>query len=225
MLRNVRRSHVILVLSVVLFGFIVPLDIYLWRKNRQTVVEAKEAISPISSPPTAAVQPGSTGQSYKNDLDAFWARTPHDQERNLEVSAMVAAIRHREERFSDRFGYGSHNPSGATGITQVMPASLKEWSVRCLGREVSQTEYQGNNLAQILISHCQIGRLWDNHNHDSRVVASCWFSGRTDFNGVSEDSENTPVNRYVADVMANLAKVRPDLVSSGSDSENKPCKW
>ena len=200
--------------------------------------EKEKPRSRAKSTGIASVASGGGFHSYKELNDAYWSKAPPiDRDRNAAVSAMVHAIREKEQNPRDPFG--SLNPSGAIGFTQVMPKNIDGWSRECFGFGMTKEEFHGTPLAQILISHCWIGRLWDRY-HDPRIVASCWFSGRTNYmsdgndwiirknpDGTETKMPGTPIEKYVSDVLGNLSKIRPDLSDRlpNNPVENKKCQW
>lgn len=155
-------------------------------------------------------------------------------ERALILNALVGAIRQVEQDPKLTYNFAWKDKDGkiiaGIGITQIIPSNLKRWSTECLGRALTPEEYLGNVRAQLELSYCAIGHLWDKYQ-DARVVAACWNSPRTDFNDdVPRDKliPDATVKKYVALVLKKLEQGgRPNLAKFTDDwkSENKVCKW
>ncbi len=180
-----------------------------------------------------AVLAGSLSTPSVAFADSISDETSEAREHRLILNALVGAIRQVEQDPKLKYNSVWKDKDGkiiaGIGITQVVPSNLKQWSQSCLGRVVTPEEYLGDVRAQLDLSYCMIGRLWDNY-HDVRIVGSCWNSGRTDFNDDVPRDKLIPdmtVKKYVAKLLERIKEGgRPSLAEfTDWQSEKKSCHW
>lgn len=160
---------------------------------------------------------------YDQSHSMFWCRVIKKSKWTLDKcviniginGSLFAAILANEEHPGDYFWFPNDTAEGR----KISPR-ITSWGEKC---RVPTQEYYGNHGLQMYMYDC-LGSLFDRY-HDVRVVASCWFSGSTDFNSAGK-VDNIATTQYVHNVVATFARLQPDLLRfSDSKSENKPCKW
>jgi hypothetical protein len=117
---------------------------------------------------------------------------------DITLNQLLAAIR-REESGSYNGNYSAHNPGGAMGAYQIMPANLPEWSREALGYSVSVATFMANPAIQDMIAQYIIGGYYNKYG--AAGAAAMWFSGQPNPNSSASDG-NTTVKGYVANVLS-----------------------
>lgn len=108
--------------------------------------------------------------------------------------------------------YSSVNSSsGALGKYQVMPANIPSWTKRALGHSVSTSEYLHSPAEQEAVARTILGGYYAKYG--AAGAAAAWYSGQPDPN---KTYGNPPVYKYVASVLALMAKAPANAGGTGS---------
>lgn len=103
--------------------------------------------------------------------------------------------------------YKAHNPGGALGKYQIMPAHLQggnEWAGRVFGHAVSPSEFLNSPAMQEQMARKILGGYYQKYG--AAGAASMWLSGQPDVNKQVSDSNGTTPRKYVNTVLALMAK-------------------
>ncbi|MEU0788041.1 hypothetical protein ABZ341_41745, partial [Streptomyces sp. NPDC006173] len=91
-------------------------------------------------------------------------------------------------------GYTTVNGIGATGAYQVMPENIGPWTLKAIGRAMTQAEFKASPAAQDATARYILGGYYEKYGAEG--AASMWFSGQPNPNSTRSDGGNT-VRQYV----------------------------
>lgn len=116
--------------------------------------------------------------------------------------------------------YHAHNAGGALGKYQIMPVHLQggnEWAGKVFGHAVSESQFLNSPSMQEQMAHQILGRYYQKYGPAG--AAAAWLTGSPDVNANVSDSNGTTPRKYVANVLALMAKAPANAGSTGSTND------